>query len=156
MKKTILLIVAIVLVVAGVGVYAITSNKPKEEPPAAEEPSSESSVEESSEEESSVEESSVEESSVEESSSEESSEEESSEPEPEPEIPIDALPTGYVYSQLTGLPIKEEISMQRPIAVMYNNHLYANPQSGMSAADIVYEIVVEENGLLRSQASAPI
>ena len=26
---------------------------------------------------------------------------------------------------------------------MYNNHLYANPQSGMSGADIVYEIVVE-------------
>jgi Protein of unknown function (DUF3048) N-terminal domain/Protein of unknown function (DUF3048) C-terminal domain len=43
---------------------------------------------------------------------------------------------------LTGMAEKEE-SMNRAVAVMVNNHPKARPQSGLSKADIVYEVLAE-------------
>lgn len=45
-------------------------------------------------------------------------------------------------SVLTGLPIEEE-SLPRPLAVMINNAPAARPQSGISEADILYEVLAE-------------
>lgn len=47
-----------------------------------------------------------------------------------------------IYSPLQGLPVKK-VSNQRPVAVMVNNFHQARPQSGLSNADIVYEILAE-------------
>ncbi len=47
-------------------------------------------------------------------------------------------------SPLTGEEMKEE-STDRAVAVMVNNHPKARPQSGLSKADIVYEILAEGN-----------
>ena len=59
-------------------------------------------------------------------------------PEAEPE---------YVYSgptnPLTGLPVDEEIHMNRPIAVIISNIREATPHVGISRADIIYETLVE-------------
>src|SRR5699024_4549617 len=44
----------------------------------------------------------------------------------------------------TGLTTDEAIN-QRPVAVMVNNHPKARPQSGLSQADIVFEILAEGN-----------
>lgn len=60
-------------------------------------------------------------------------------PEPSP-TPI---PEGMVKSRLTGLWVPEETAMYRPYAVMINNIKVASPQSGLSAADILYEALVE-------------
>lgn len=47
---------------------------------------------------------------------------------------------------LTGLAADEaEETKQRPIAVMVNNHPKARPQSGLSQADLVFEILAEGN-----------
>lgn len=43
---------------------------------------------------------------------------------------------------LTGMPLEEE-SNRRPIAIMINNAPAARPQSGLSKADIVYEVLAE-------------
>ena len=65
-------------------------------------------------------------------------------PEPTPtEIPEPEIPEGMVKSRLTGLWIPEETAMYRPYAVMINNIKVASPQSGLSAADILYEVLVE-------------
>lgn len=77
---------------------------------------------------------------------------------PTPESTPDATPTpvetptptpdnhaGMVRSSLTNQWIPEEISKQRPIAVMMNNLLPGTPQSGISAAGVVYECKVEGN-----------
>lgn len=45
-------------------------------------------------------------------------------------------------SPLTGMPVSGGID-NRPIAVMINNHPQARPQSGLSKADIVYEVLAE-------------
>jgi hypothetical protein len=45
-------------------------------------------------------------------------------------------------SPLTGEEMKEE-STDRSVAVMVNNHPKARPQSGLSKADIVYEVLAE-------------
>ncbi|XXM72098.1 DUF3048 domain-containing protein [Lysinibacillus sphaericus] len=45
-------------------------------------------------------------------------------------------------SPLTGKEMKEE-STDRAVAVMVNNHPKARPQSGLSKADIVYELLAE-------------
>lgn len=58
------------------------------------------------------------------------------EPEPEPEVPAGTNP-------LTGLPMEPELESRRPIAVMLNNLKAAQPQLGISQADIVYEVPVE-------------
>ena len=65
-------------------------------------------------------------------------------PEPTPtEVPEPEIPEGMVQSRLTGLWIPEDTAMYRPYAVMINNIKVASPQSGLSAADILYEVLVE-------------
>ena len=65
-------------------------------------------------------------------------------PSPTPtEIPGPVIPEGMVKSRLTGLWIPEDTAMYRPYAVMINNIKVASPQSGLSAADILYEVLVE-------------
>lgn len=44
---------------------------------------------------------------------------------------------------LTGLPMEPEYEMNRPIAVMFNNLKAAQPQLGISQADIIYEVPTE-------------
>lgn len=58
------------------------------------------------------------------------------EPEPEPEVPEGVNP-------LTGEPMEPEYENLRPIAIMMNNLKAAQPQLGISQADIVYEVPVE-------------
>lgn len=50
---------------------------------------------------------------------------------------------GYVLSELTGEWIDESLENQRPICIMINNIIDAMPQSGISQADITYEMMVE-------------
>ncbi|MFS0726223.1 DUF3048 domain-containing protein [Paenibacillus sp. 1P07SE] len=57
------------------------------------------------------------------------------EPEPEPE------PTGF-RAPLTGL-LQEEEATLRPIAVMINNNGPARPQSGLTGADVIWEVLAE-------------
>ncbi|MGL4521514.1 MAG: DUF3048 domain-containing protein [Bacilli bacterium] len=54
---------------------------------------------------------------------------------------VEVSSTAYVYP-LLGVQSKEK-SDTRPIAVMYNNHPAARPQSGLSNADLVYEVLAE-------------
>lgn len=51
-------------------------------------------------------------------------------------------PSTKLISGLTGLPVTEE-SLSRPLSVMINNAPAARPQSGISEADIMYEILAE-------------
>ena len=57
------------------------------------------------------------------------------EPEPEPVYPY--------ANPLTGEGLEEDISGQRPIAIMINNLKKSLPQAGVSQADIIYEIPAE-------------
>lgn len=50
---------------------------------------------------------------------------------------------GMVRSYLTGKWVDESIGDRRPVAVMLNNIEDAQPMSGVSAADVIYECVVE-------------
>ena len=63
-----------------------------------------------------------------------------SEPQPEPE-PEPAGPAGI--NPLTGLPMEPEYENDRPVAVMFNNLKAAQPQLGISQADIIYEVPAE-------------
>lgn len=54
-----------------------------------------------------------------------------------------ALPEGQMRSFLSGLPVDEKIGNRRPVAIMLNNLKPAQPMSGVSYADVVYEYVVE-------------
>lgn len=54
-----------------------------------------------------------------------------------------ALPEGQMRSFLSGLPVDEKIGNRRPVAIMLNNLKPAQPMSGISYADVVYEYVVE-------------
>ena len=65
------------------------------------------------------------------------------EPEPEPVYPY--------HNPLTGEGLEEDISGQRPFAVMLNNLSKALPQLGVSQADVIYEIVAE-GGITRMLA----
>lgn len=58
------------------------------------------------------------------------------EPEPEPDVPAGTNP-------LTGLPMEPEYESLRPVGVMLNNLKAAQPQLGISRADIIYEVPVE-------------
>ena len=58
------------------------------------------------------------------------------EPEPEPQMP-------EFMNPLTGMEIAEEKINDRPIAVMFNNLKAAQPQLGVSRADIIYEVEAE-------------
>lgn len=66
------------------------------------------------------------------------------EPEPEPDVPEGINP-------LTGLPMEPEYENLRPAAVMLNNLKAAQPQLGISQADIIYEVPVE-GGITRMLA----
>ncbi|WP_163539183.1 DUF3048 domain-containing protein [Gracilibacillus sp. YIM 98692] len=74
----------------------------------------------------------------------EEQEEESHEPAPEEqeETEMEQGPE-YVYP-LTGLEAEEEAT-NRIVAVMVNNHPKARPQTGLSQADLVFEILAEGN-----------
>ncbi|WP_235991653.1 DUF3048 domain-containing protein [Metabacillus schmidteae] len=50
-----------------------------------------------------------------------------------------------VVSPLTGIESEEQNVTQRPVGVMINNHPAARPQSGLTKADIVYEVLAEGN-----------
>ena len=64
------------------------------------------------------------------------------EPAPEPEpIPEPVGPAGI--NPLTGLPMEPEYEQNRPAAVMLNNLKKAQPQLGVSMADIIYEVPAE-------------
>lgn len=63
------------------------------------------------------------------------------EEEPEIDTTLDELPEGYVRSDLTNLPIPQEIEKQRPIAAMVDNESLALPHYGIGEADIVYELM---------------
>jgi len=54
-----------------------------------------------------------------------------------------ALEPGMMRSFLSGLPVDEKIGNRRPIAIMLNNLEAAQPMTGVSRADVVYEYVVE-------------
>ena len=58
------------------------------------------------------------------------------EPEPEPYVPAGTNP-------LTGEPMEPEFEGDRPVAVMFNNLKIAQPQLGVSQADIIYEVPAE-------------
>ncbi len=58
------------------------------------------------------------------------------EPEPEPYVPAGTNP-------LTGEPMEPEFEDDRPVAVMFNNLKIAQPQLGVSKADIIYEVPAE-------------
>ena len=70
------------------------------------------------------------------------------EPEPEPE-PEPYVPAGT--NPLTGLPIEPEEMAKRPVAVMLNNIKKAQPQIGISQADVIYEVPAE-GGITRMLA----
>ncbi|MBO4558914.1 MAG: DUF3048 domain-containing protein [Lachnospiraceae bacterium] len=63
-------------------------------------------------------------------------------PSPSP-TPTPDLHIGEVRSELDGGWIKEEIANKRPFCAMLNNIIYANPQSGVGEAKILYEALVE-------------
>ncbi len=64
-------------------------------------------------------------------------------PDAEPEETATALEPGQMRSYLSGLPVDEKIGNRRPLAIMLNNLKAAQPMSGISYADVVYEYVVE-------------
>lgn len=76
------------------------------------------------------------------------------------ETPVDTPPvkeTAAFTAPLTGMPL-EEASNRRPLSVMINNAPAARPQSGLSQADIVYEVLAEGGitrliGIFQSQTN---
>lgn len=60
-------------------------------------------------------------------------------PEEEPSLDL----SGKTKNLLSGLYIDEQIAKRRPIAVVINNLEAALPQSGISQADIYYEVLAE-------------
>lgn len=60
----------------------------------------------------------------------------------EPEQEYDPF-VGMVINPLTGMWIDEEYSNRRPMAYVINNLPMALPQSGISQADIIYEVIAE-------------
>ena len=65
------------------------------------------------------------------------------EAEPEPELIPEEPPEPAGTNPLTGLPMEPELEHNRPIAVMFNNLKAAQPQLGISQADIIYEVPAE-------------
>ncbi len=63
------------------------------------------------------------------------------EPQPNPEPEPDPVPAGI--NPLTGMPMEPEYENNRPVAVMFNNLKAAQPQLGVSQADIIYEVPAE-------------
>ncbi|MDR0839164.1 MAG: DUF3048 domain-containing protein [Oscillospiraceae bacterium] len=71
-------------------------------------------------------------------------------PTPEP-TPTPSAPYTGPRNPLSGLPIAEELVAARPMAVMINNRKIAQPQLGVSKADIIFEVPVE-GGITRMLA----
>ncbi len=65
--------------------------------------------------------------------------------------PITSLPDGQMYSYMTGEVVSEETGNLKPFAIMINNLSPAVPQSGLTSAEIIYEIRVE-SGITRFMA----
>ena len=67
------------------------------------------------------------------------------EPEPEPEVVEEPVVEEYTgpRSILTGLPISEELSKKRPIAIMTENTKMCLPQYGLNEAGVIYEAPME-------------
>ena len=59
--------------------------------------------------------------------------------------------TETYYAPLTGEQLSAKPENTRPFAVMINNIVYAQPQVGISNADIIYEIPAE-GGITRMMA----
>ena len=57
--------------------------------------------------------------------------------------PDQITPTPFTANPLTGLPMDEKYINRRPVAVMLNNIKKAQPQLGVSKADMIYEIPAE-------------
>ena len=75
----------------------------------------------------------------------EQSEEEVSNEEVLEEVEVPEEEESPYRSVLTGLPVDEAVMAKRPIAVMLDNHIGARPQSGLSDAEVVFEILAEGN-----------
>lgn len=65
------------------------------------------------------------------------------EPTKEPEPTATPVPLPKDMNRLTGEKMDEELAAKRPIAIMINNIKAANPQSGTSQADVIYECNAE-------------
>lgn len=64
--------------------------------------------------------------------------------EKEPEVlPVYVLEEGMIYNPLTGVPMSDTLKTTRPVAVTINNIKKALPQSGISQADVIYEVLAE-------------
>lgn len=64
---------------------------------------------------------------------------------PKPEKETDTEKPAVMYkAPFTGIDMKKEVT-SRPIIATINNHPLARPQSGLSEADIVYELAAEGN-----------
>lgn len=63
------------------------------------------------------------------------------EPVEEEVVDVDEIPEGMYRSELTNLPISEEIKDQRPIAAMVDNESLALPHYGTAEADVIYELM---------------
>lgn len=63
--------------------------------------------------------------------------------EPTPEPTPEALKTPEDRNPLTGLEIDPDYLDRRPVAIMINNHINAQPQHGLNEADQIYEMVTE-------------
>jgi hypothetical protein len=48
-----------------------------------------------------------------------------------------------INGEMLGKSLREKWETRRPLAVMIENHVEARPQSGLSAADVIYEAVAE-------------
>jgi hypothetical protein len=73
-------------------------------------------------------------------------------PNPTPEPTPEPTPTPVLYRHpLTGEPLDEPFGNARPYAFMVNNIIYAQPQCGISGADIIYETLAE-GGITRMMA----
>ncbi|MDR1704567.1 MAG: DUF3048 domain-containing protein, partial [Clostridiales bacterium] len=64
---------------------------------------------------------------------------------PEGSIVLNPAPdlTGMAINPLSGLYIPEENAVRRPFALVFNNNEASMPQSGLSQADIIYEVISE-------------
>jgi len=63
--------------------------------------------------------------------------------EPEPEEPTETENRNMVPNVLTGIDTDEELLERRPFLISIDNHVGARPQSGLSRADLLYELPVE-------------
>ncbi|MDR1588706.1 MAG: DUF3048 domain-containing protein [Oscillospiraceae bacterium] len=72
-------------------------------------------------------------------------------PTPTPTAAPESPPYDGPRNPLTGMPSDGEISSRRPMAVILNNRAIAQPQHGISEADIIYEAPVE-GGITRMLA----